>query len=336
MKINMQQWADDIIKAEDIKNLPVLYFPVLKDMGISVPDSVKDPSTIAKVMKRILDKYPDTIAAITGMDLTIDAQSFGVQVNFSEKQAPNIIDHILSGPEDIEGLKLPDIHSGRTDVFTESCLEAQKIITDRPIFGGMLGPFSLAANLLDINKCLKMTIKGKDNLHILLEKCTEWLTLRAKEYKNAGANGVLIAEPTAGLLAPAACEEFSSQYIKQIADALQDDHFFLILHDCGQVENSVESMCGTGCKGLHFGNGVDMRNIMPKVDPGILAFGNLDPATVFFMGTPDEVYDKTTALLEAMKPYPNFVLSSGCDLAPTVSGENIEAYYRACRDFNAR
>lgn len=335
MKINMQEWAEEIIAAKDVRNLPVLYFPVLKDMGMSVPDSVKTPENIAKVMKEVLDKYPDTIAAITGMDLTIDAEAFGIEVNYSEKQAPNIVDHLLKDKNGIEELTVPDIHSGRVDVFTKACTEGAKLITDRPILGGMLGPFSLAANILDINKCLKLTIKGTDSLHKLLEKCTDWLIKRAKEYKEAGANGILIAEPTAGLLSPQGCDDFSSSYIKKIVEAVQDDYFFLILHDCGQVENSVKSMCGTGCKGLHFGNGVDMKNVMPQVDPGILAFGNLDPSTVFFMGTPEEVYDKTKALLEAMKPYPNFVLSSGCDLAPTVTKENIEAYYKACRDFNS-
>ena len=334
MMMNMQQWANDIIAAKDVKNLPVLYFPVLKKMGISVPDSVNDPKIIAKVMKEVLDLYPDTIAAITGMDLTVDSQAFGVQVNFSEKQAPNVVDHILTGKEDIESLVVPDIHSGRVDIFTQACVEGAKLITDRPILGGMLGPFSLAANLLDINKCLKMTIKGKENIHLLLDKCTDWLIKRAREYKNAGANGVLIAEPTAGLLSPAGCDEFSSDYIKKIVEAVQDDYFFLILHDCGQVENSVKSMCSTGCKGLHFGNGVDMKNILPQADADKLIFGNLDPATVFFMGTPDEIYRKTTTLLEEMKDYPNFVLSSGCDLAPTVAEENIQAYYKACRDYN--
>ena len=52
------------------------------------------------------------------------------------------------------------------------------------------------------------------------------------------------------------------------------------------------------------------------------------------MGTPEEIYKKTTTLLEEMKDYPNFVLSSGCDLAPTVAEENIQAYYKACRDYN--
>ena len=102
MKINMQQWADDIIAAKEVKNLPVLYFPVLDKMGISVPDSVNDPVVIAKVMKEVLDVYPDTIAAITGMDLTVDSQAFGVEVNFSLKQAPNVVNHILTGKEDIK------------------------------------------------------------------------------------------------------------------------------------------------------------------------------------------------------------------------------------------
>ena len=336
MKMNMQHWADAIIQADDVKNLPVLYFPVVKELGMDIPSSMKDPQKIATVMKQVIDEYPDTIAAITGMDLTVDAEAFGVAVNFSDKQAPNIVDHILHGSEEISRLRVPDVHSGRTDVYTQACAEAQKTITDRPVFGGMLGPFSLAANLLEINKCLMMTIRGSEYLHALLETCTEWLIQRAAAYKTAGANGVFIAEPTAGLLSPKACDAFSSQYIKKIVDAVQDDTFFLILHDCGQVEKSVGSMCSTGCKGLHFGNGVDMKNIMPNVDPRILVFGNLDPSSVFFMGTPESVYQETRALLEEMEPYHNFILSSGCDLAPSVAKENIQAYYEACRDHNRR
>lgn len=334
MRINMQKWAEDIITAKDVKNLPVLYFPVLKGMDVCISEAVNDPLTIAKVMKKVIDDYPDTIAAITGMDLTVDAEAFGVGVNYSEKQAPNIVGHILNSEEDIKQLTIPDIRNGRVQVFSQACLEAEKMIHDRPIFGGMLGPFSLAANLLDINKCLVMTLKEKDSLHILLEKCTNWLIERALTYKNAGANGVFIAEPTAGLLSPSACDAFSSDYIKKIADAVQDDYFFLILHDCGKVTRSVPGMYKTGCKGLHFGNGVDMKEIMPQVGEDVLMFGNVDPSSVFFIGTPDLVYEKTSELLMDMNSYPNFVLSSGCDLAPMIDRENINAYYKACSDYN--
>ena len=337
MKINMQKWAEEIIAAKDVRNLPVLYFPCIKNIeGMTVPEACNDPVKIAQVMREVIDEYPETIAAITGMDLTVDAEAFGIPVKFSDKQAPNVTEHLFKDAEGIAELELPDIHSGRVDVFTQACVEAQKIINDRPIFGGMLGPFSLAANLLDINQCLLFTMKNKETLHILLEKCTDWLIARALEYKKAGAHGVFAAEPTAGLLSPKACNTFSSVYVKKLADAVQDENFFLVEHDCGQVTKCVVDMYNTGCKGFHYGNGVDMKDILPQTEADVLVFGNLDPSEVFFQGTPESIYAQTTQLLEEMKDFPNFVLSSGCDLAPSVTNENLQAYYQACRDWNSK
>lgn len=336
MKVNMQKWSEDIIRAKDVRNLPVLFFPVLKNIDMPVPDAMKDPGKIAAAMKEVIDEYPDTIAAITGMDLSVDSEAFGAEVKFSKRQAPNVKNHILETAEDVHDLAVPDIHSGRVDVFNDACREAAKIITDRPIMGGMFGPFSLAANLLDVSEALMKALHEPELMHELLEKATGWLIKRAQGYKDAGAQGVFIAEPTAGIMNPDMLDEFSSVYVKRIVDAVQDENFFLILHDCGSVTDSVESMYRTGCKGFHFGNGVDMKNIMPQIPTDVLVFGNLDPSAVFTLGTPESIYAATTKLLDEMKRYPHFVLSSGCDLAPLVANENIEAYYRACRDFNKR
>ncbi len=335
MKFNMQKWAEDIIAAKDVRNLPVLYFPVLKNMGMSVPDSVSDPKKIAAVMKQVIDEYPETIAAVTGMDLTVDTEAFGGEVKYSHKQAPNISVHPVRNADDIRALQVPDIHSGRVDIFNDAIKEARTLIPDRPIMGGMLGPFSLAADLINVTDAMMMAVKDKESMHILLEKATEWLIKRAQGYKDAGASGILIAEPTAGLMRPRMLDELSSQYVKKIVDAVQDEYFFLILHNCGQVTKSVESMNSTGCKGQSYGNSVDMKNIMPQVPEDILVFGNLDPSSVFFMGTPESIREKTLQLLKDMEDYPHFVLSSGCDLPPSIENENLQAYYDACREYNA-
>ena len=335
MKINMQKWAEEIIAAKDVRNLPVLFFPVLKNIDMPVPDSMQDPKKVAEGMLEVIKEYPETIAAITGMDLSVDSEAFGAEVKFSKRQAPNVKNHILETADDIHNLVVPDIHSGRVDIFNDACVEAAKLITDRPIMGGMFGPFSLAANLLDVSDALMKALNEPELMHELLEKATEWLIKRAQGYKDAGANGIFIAEPTAGIMNPEMLDEFSSVYVKKIVDAVQDENFFLVLHDCGSVTDSVESMYRTGCKGFHFGNGVDMKDIMPQIPADVLVFGNLDPSSVFTLGTPESIRKDTLDLLEAMKPYPHFVLSSGCDLAPLVANENLEAYYQACRDFNA-
>lgn len=334
MRINMTEWSNEIIKAKDRRNLPVLFFPVIKNMEISVPESTQEADKQAEVMLEVINEYPETIAAITGMDLTVDSECFGATVKFSKRQAPNIKSIVIQDESEIKDLVIPGVDSGRQQMVLDAVKMCQNKLTDRPTFGGMLGPFSLAANLMEVSKALVLTGRNPDAMEMLLEKCTDFLINRARAFKEAGANGIFIAEPTAGLLSPDALERFSSKYVKRLVEEVQDDYFFLILHNCGRVIDSIDSMYNTGCKGFHFGNNVQMPEVLAKIPANVLVFGNIDPSSDFVMGTKEEIYEKTTKLLQDTSEFPHFVLSSGCDLAPMVEDEKIEAYYQACRDFN--
>jgi len=68
-----------------------------------------------------------------------------------------------------------------------------------------------------------------------LKKCTQFLNVYIKEYKKCGANGIVMAEPAAGMLSEDMCQRFSSNYIKTLADENQDDNFIIILHNCGNT-----------------------------------------------------------------------------------------------------
>jgi uroporphyrinogen decarboxylase len=174
-----------------------------------------------------------------------------------------------------------------------------------------------------------------DMVHKTLEKSTAFLIEYAKAYKAVGANGVVIAEPAAGLLSPELCQEFSSDYVKRIVDAVQDDSFAVIYHNCGDnVPNMLSSILNTGCAAYHFGNAVDMeRDIIAKVPEGTLVMGNIDPAGVLRMGTPERVRVETLALMERCARYENFLLSSGCDIPPMTPWENLDAFFAASREF---
>ena len=144
-----------------------------------------------------------------------------------------------------------------------------------------------------------------------------------------------MAEPVAGLLSPTLEEEFASPYIKKIVDAVQSDEFIIIYHNCG---NNVPLMLGsimtTGCAAYHFGNAVDLeKDIIDKVSGDVVIMGNIDPAGVLRMGTPEKVREETMALLNKCSKYPNFVLSSGCDIPPMTPWENIDAFFAAQREF---
>ena len=95
-------------------------------------------------------------------------------------------------------------------------------------------------------------------------------------------------------------------------------------------------MLATGAHAYHFGNAVSMTDTLAECPPDVLVMGNIDPVGVLRMLPPEQVKRQTRELLEQTAGYPNFVLSTGCDVPPHVPLANIEAYYEALDEFNSR
>jgi len=70
------------------------------------------------------------------------------------------------------------------------------------------------------------------------------------------------------------------------------------------------------------------------VPPTALAMGNIDPVALFKDGTPQQMKDAVTDLLDRTRNYPNFVLSSGCDTPPHTPAANIAAFFEALEQWN--
>ena len=219
----------------------------------------------------------------------------------------------------------------------EAISKALKLITDRPIFAGVIGPFSLAGRLMDMTQVMINCYEEPEMVHATLEKATEFLLSYVKAYKAIGAHGVVIAEPAAGLLSPDFCGEFSSPYVKKIVDAVQDEEFIVIYHNCGDAVNRmVPQILETGAAAYHFGNAVSMEDMLRQMPGDVLTMGNVDPVSAIRNGTPEKVRQDTLAIMEACCKYPNFLISSGCDIPPAAPWENIDAFFAAVEEFYNR
>lgn len=308
-------------------------YPGVEMLGKGILDVVRDGVAQAECIIELAKRYPSA-AAVTIMDLSAEAEAFGCPVQFSDVEVPTVVAPIAGNLESIRKLRVPNVGSGRTEVYLTAAGLAGEDIMDRPVFGGHIGPLSLAARIYGMSEIMLALMLEPDTVHQLLTTCTQFLVAYARAFKATGVNGILIAEPAAGLTSPAACAEFSSQYVKRIVDAVQDDHFMVTLHNCGNTRRLVPSLVTTGALGLHFGNAVDMADVLPQIPPDRLAMGNLDPAGVLCRGTAEEVTSRTLDLLEHTRSFPNFVLSSGCDVPPHTPLENVNAFYEALRKFN--
>lgn len=336
MKRDMKQWIRDLVAAPAKKAMPVLSFPGVQLMGITVKDLIQSSDYQAQAMKLVADRTP-AAASVSLMDLSVEAECFGATIHVSDDEVPTVTGAVVDSGEAAQALQVPEVGACRTGIYIEAIKKAAEMITDRPVFAGVIGPYSLAGRLMDVTEIMYTCYDEPETVHTVLEKVTEFLIQYCLAYKEAGANGVVMAEPLAGLLSPALADEFSCAYVKKIVDAVQSDDFIVIYHNCGNAVNRmVNEVVSAGCAAYHFGNAVKMEEMMAQMPADIPAMGNVDPAGQFRGGTPESIREETLAIMNACCKYPNFVISSGCDIPPASKWENIDAFFKAVDEFYGR
>lgn len=339
----MRQWVADIIRQREVAAIPVMTHPGIEQNGHTVRQAVSDGNIHYQAVMTLAKQFPSA-AACTIMDLTTEAEAFGAEIAFSDDAVPAVACRMLPDVQSIYDLQVPSLSAGRIPQYLKANLLAARDLKAPslwrgmeeapPLFAGCIGPFSLAGRLYDMSDIMVLIYEHPEAAHVLLDKCTQFIEKYCEALKLTGANGVLMAEPAAGLLSNDDCLTFSSQYVKRIVDRVQDDQFIVILHNCGNQGHCTRAMVTTGAAAYHFGNKCQMEEVIRDVPPTALAMGNLDPVSLFKDGTPEQMREATLHLLEKMRPYPNFVLSSGCDTPPHTPIANINAFFEALNQWN--
>ena len=331
--INIDNWIRQHINSNTRIAIPIMTHPGIEMLGKKVRDAVTDGEVHAMAIEKLNEIYPSAATTVI-MDLTVEAETFGVQIEIQDDEMPHISGRLVSNAVEIEKLEVPDLKAGRIPQY----LQANRLTVERtkgkPVFAGIIGPFSLAGRLYDMSEIMVACYTEPESISRLLDKCTEFLIKYCLELKSIGCSGVVIAEPAAGLLSNEDCMAFSSEYVKRIVDSIQDETFLVILHNCGNHGHCTDAMLYTGANAYHFGNAIDMVEALESCPKDKLVMGNIDPVGVMKMFSAAEVKTYTADLLERTSGFNNFVLSTGCDLPPHVPAENISAFFEALDEYN--
>lgn len=332
--MNVKEYLWDAAYGKYERAMPILSFPAVQKMHVTVDQLVHSADLQAQAMKTVIDET-NSLAAVSLMDLSVEAEAFGASVRFSDDEVPAVIGQLISDEESADALAVPGLDAGRIGLCVEAVKQACAQITDRPVFAGMIGPFSLAGRLFDVTEVMYACYDEPEAVHTALEKATEFLIAYGEAFKRVGAHGVVMAEPLAGIMSPEMMREFSAPYVKKIVEALQTEEFAVIYHNCGNAASQMlEDIFAQGALAYHFGNAVDMAQVLEKAPKDALCMGNVDPSSQFANGTPESIEEATLELMRRCAKYDNFVLSSGCDIPAHSSWENIHAFFGAMKKYH--
>lgn len=315
--------------------IPIMTHPGIELCGSSVLKAVTDGQAHADAICALNDRFPaDAVTAI--MDLTVEAEAFGARIRFSENEIPNVVGRLVQDAASVAELEIPSLDKGRVPEYLKANRIVASRIKDKKVFGGCIGPFSLAGRLFDLSELMMAMYIEPETVTTLLGKCADFITSYLLAMKETGISGVILAEPASGLVSNDDCYQYSSVYVRRIVEAVQDDGFSIVLHNCGNTGHCTDAMIRSGASALHFGNRADMVEALETCPPELPVMGNIDPVTVMQQASPEQVYAAVSELLERTAGFGNFILSTGCDVPPRTPLVNIQAFYQALADYNEK
>ncbi len=254
--------------------------------------------------------------------------------------AAEILEHPLKALSDIDRYDVDHVIADmKQDHYYQRTLVQMKrmreIVGDETMIGGgFFGPFTMAAQMLGVEDFMMELLDGdEEEINKTVDFAAEIVTAYLEDLIDNGLDLITIPEPVASgdLIRPDDFVKFSLRADEKVKERLADRCSSCLIHICGRTDKLVAPVAGAHM-GIFSVDSIDLVKAQQDSAGRCALFGNLNPAQILAAKSASEVYRISLALCEQMKPFGGFILAPGCDLAPNIPLENLQAMARAARE----
>ena len=305
----------------------------LEKYGWKFPEIHTDPRKMASMAASTYQLFGFE-SVVVPFDMGVEAEALGSKINYyahaTDILYPTISQHPAEKVEELN-LQVPSdlAKAGRIPVVTQAIRILKQEVGDKVAVGSwVLGPYTLAGQLLDLSQLAKAAFKKKELVSKLLDQLAGVLIEIIKIYRAAGADYITVREMGAGpdILSPHIFESLVRPPLKKIFNGIESPK---ILHICGDTNAIVDQMILCGADAISVEKKNNVAETRRKLGPDVMIFGELDAYGVLSQGNPDDV---EKAVQEAVDRGVNAIWP-GCDIWPVVPKENMEALMAAARKY---
>lgn len=272
--------------------------------------------------------------AVCPFDMGVEAEVLGSKVNFyahrddvvyptiTKHAAEKVVDLNIEIPEDLK-------NAGRIPIVREALgILKERVGNDVAIGSWVLGPYTLAGQLVDLSDLSKSAIKKPELLNEILKKLADYLIEVIKLYREAGADYVTVREMGAGpdILSPRVFNSLIKPHLQHIFATVESPK---ILHMCGDTNAIVELLGDCGAEVLSVEDKNDVVATRKLLGPDTLIFGEIDAYGILVAGKPKDVDEAVKKAIDSGVD----AIWPGCDIWPTAPKENMKALLEAARKY---
>ena len=265
---------------------------------------------------------------------TVEAEIYGATIKDGGRtHIPSIAAHpyqIGDAPEIPEGF----VQKGRIPAILDAIRILKRDVgTETVVMGSIVGPFSVAANLVGISALLKASLKKPDSILPYIEAATETAKQYAEAVIGAGADALVIEDMMASLdmISPRTYRALAAPYETQVIASVAK-RVPVIIHICGKLDQVMTDIAATGADAISVESAVDIPTARKKFDEaGIRTpiLGAVHPIKALLEGTPEDV----AAAAQKSVADGAALVSPDCSVAPNTPLKNLVAMVEATEKF---
>lgn len=270
-------------------------------------------------------------STVLPFDLNVEAEALGATVRYHDEQDgipvyPTMAHKIVADADDIV---IPeDIGSvGRVPLIASAISQTRAMADGRGAVGAFVaGPFTLAGQIMDMDKMLVMTMKQPEALCAILAKLAQAIIAVRDAYVRAGAQFIVVQEGGVAAISP---KLFSRLVVSFLQDILCEKQVPHILFLAGNADRYIGQMLQCGADGLGVDQSCDLdkvRGLVPRDLPLAAVIGSY---TMLAQASPDEVSATVRFFLDKGLS----IVLPPADIYPPAKIENIVAFVEAVRSY---
>lgn len=328
-----------LFKKEPIDRMPcfsgqgMVTVQAIEELGIKFPQIHLSADNMAGSAIKSMEMYGFD-SAVVPYDMCTIPEALGLSMSVYEDADEILFPTVpskWSSPDDVQ-IPKDYLKRGRMPVIDDAIsMLKDKISQTHAIGTWLLGPFTMAGQLVELDVLMKMTLKDISKVETLLDRLADMIIELGLHYRELGADYVNLREMGTGadLLSPRLFKTLVQPRLRRIFEAWPHPR---ILHICGSTDLIIELMNECGADAISVDHKNTLAETRKKIGSDTLLFGNYDGFNLPGKATKEEI-DKTIKQciddgVDAVWP--------GCDIWPDVKKENLLAINDAIKRFGQK
>lgn len=318
-------------RADRVPVIPQVFGHAAVLAGVPLVDYLHDGALLARCQIAAQRHYGhDAVFAFA--DTGLEAEALGAVFEFPERQYPQLARPALAPGDAIVGLRVPDPErTGRMPELVRAAqLMRNELDGEVPVIAVVLGPMSLAGQLLGTQEALYLAVDEPRRFEELLDLATATALRYGQALLAAGAQVALVFEPAGSpaVVPPAFFRELLLPRLRSLMSAFkQAGALACWLHIAGPVEPILRYYpeAGADIANVDYEVGLDAA---ARALPETCLDGNLR-SLAFVLDRPEKITAEAQRLLGLLGERGGFILSSGCEIPLEAKPENLAALVAA-------